>query len=94
MGKQVGTSFVYAINEEKHWSSVGIQKWEGSIKVYVDEIAESQMVAENFIREETRKFITVKEALVFVEQNTRAELKDLAPCKGQKVFNPKFDYED
>lgn len=90
-GKQLGNVFSFDINGKTIWSSVGIQKWQGIYKVYVDEIDEENMVAEKYLREEIKKFIKLSEAIKFIEQNTQTNLLDMQICKGQRVFNPEFD---
>ena len=89
-GKQVGASFSYENAGETYWTSVGVQKSEGVYLVYVDEIREAKMSAEEFEREEMIAFDTIEAAAAFVDANTRASFHDLRPCKGQKVFNPAF----
>ncbi|TQF67862.1 hypothetical protein [Pseudoalteromonas luteoviolacea] len=89
--KQIGVVFDFDRVEGKYWSSVGVQKWNSVFKVYVDEILESEMDAENYAREEIVSFTSVEEAIDFVENDTNANLEQLAPCKGQKIFNPAFD---
>ncbi|OAT33422.1 hypothetical protein M976_00169 [Buttiauxella ferragutiae ATCC 51602] len=87
-GFQVGCRFSFLNKDKVCWSSVGLQKWEGKYKVYVDEILESMMSSEEYLREEIIEFNTIDDALIFIEQNTNAKINDLAPCKGQRIFNP------
>ena len=89
-GKQVGDVFSFHRNDLLYWSSVAIRKWDGVIKLYVDEILESQMNAEKYEREEILEFDSVENALNYVSENTMVSLKKMMPCKGQKIFNPKF----
>jgi hypothetical protein len=89
-GKQIGKLFSYDREGEPCWSSVAIQKWKDVIKVYVDEILESQMDSENYLRDEIIEFNTVESAINYISNNTMASPKDLSPCKGQKIFNPEF----
>ncbi len=42
-GKQLGKVFSFNRNGKLIWSSVGIQKWQGIYKVYVDEIEEENI---------------------------------------------------
>ncbi|WP_334072016.1 hypothetical protein [Paenibacillus sp. A14] len=90
-GKQLGNVFSFDINGKTIWSSVGIQKWQGIYKVYVDEIDEENMVAEKYLREEMKEFTNLREAIKFIEQNTQTNLLDMQICKGRRVFNPNFD---
>lgn len=89
-GKQIGKRFSFLENEELSWSSVGLQKVKGKYKVYVDEILESKMVAEEFTREECLVFNKLDDAILFINENTKTNISELAPCKGQKIFNPDF----
>lgn len=89
-GKQLGKVFSFNRNGKVIWSSVGIQKWQGIYKVYVDEIEEENMDAETYSRDELKKFTNLMEALTFIEQNTETNLSELQICKGQKIFNPNF----
>lgn len=89
-GKQLGKTFSFEINGKTIWSSVGIQKWEGIYKVYVDEIAQENMHAEKYTRDEIRSFGNGMEALNYIEQHTRSKVSDLQVCKGRRIFNPNF----
>lgn len=91
-GKQLGKVFSFTRDEKIFWSSIGIQKFEGRFKVYVDEIEEAKMASyEEYLIEATRSFETLNEALDYLFETTHVVLEDLAPCKGQKVFNPNFE---
>jgi len=89
--KQLGKRFSFEKNGKKFWSSVGIQKWQECYKVYVDEIDEDKMSAEDYERDEIKKFNNLSDALKFIKNNTRIEINELNPCKGQKIFNPNFE---
>jgi hypothetical protein len=90
-GQQVGQRFSFSHNGKVFWSSVGIQKWEGKYKVFVDEILDEKMDAEDYEREEIIAFESIEAAFEFIQNSTHADLKKLAPCKGQKIFNPRFN---
>ncbi|MFH0897951.1 MAG: hypothetical protein V1855_00030 [bacterium] len=90
-GKQIGKIFSFKINGKIIWSSVGIQKWQNVYKVYVDEIEEKNITSENYLRNEIKKFDKLSDALNFIDKNTKINSNDLEPCKGQKIFNPKFE---
>ena len=90
-GSQLGSRFSFERNGYVYWSSVGLQKWVDAYKVYVDEIKEKNMAAEEYEREETNSFLSLDDALLFIELNTQCKLSDLIPCKGQKIFNPRFE---
>jgi len=86
--KQVGHSFSFEEGGELYWSSVAAQKWNGKFKVYVDEILDSQMACDNYLREEVIEFDSIQCAIEFISENTRCSPEKLAPCKGQKIFEP------
>lgn len=92
-GFQVGCRFSFSRKEGLCWSSVGLQKWKSKYKVYVDEILESNMLSEEYMREEIIEFENLDDALKFIEENTNAKICDLATCKGQKIFNPLFNQD-
>lgn len=87
-GKQVGQRFSFLLNGTVFWSSVGIQKWKGEYKVFVDEVQEDRMTAEDYQRQEIITFAAIEDALQYIKDCTYTELDKLAPCKGQKIFNP------
>ncbi len=89
-GIQVGKRFSFIANNEICWSSVGLQKWKGKYKVYIDEILESKMASEEYQREELLEFEHISEAISYIERNTKIKFYDLTPCKGQRIFNPNF----
>ena len=89
-GKQLGEVFSFIRDGHTIWSSIGIQKWQGIYKVYVDEIEEESMDAENYIRDENKKLNNLSDALKYINENTQINSSDIQPCKGQKVFNPNF----
>jgi tRNA threonylcarbamoyladenosine modification (KEOPS) complex Cgi121 subunit len=86
--KQIGESFSFNKEGEECFSSVAIQRWGDVYKVYVDEIMESQMACENYIRDEVLEFNSAEEAIEFVSIETMATLENLTPSKGQKIFDP------
>lgn len=87
-GKQIGVSLTFEKNGEPCWSSVAVQKWNDVVQVYFYEILESQMAAENFIKDELHKFSSIEEALEYISKNTEATPEELAPLKGTKIFVP------
>lgn len=90
-GTQVGIRYSFLVGDEVCWSSVGLQKWEGKYKVFIDEILESKMPSEEYLREEIVSFDSIEIALEYIENNTKVKSSELAPCKGQRIFNPKFN---
>lgn len=90
-GKQVGKSFTFVRNEVTYWSSVAVQKWQEGYKLYVDEIEEQYIQGEAYEREEIVFRTTLAEIEVLIQDTTSLTIEQLAPLKGQKLFNPVFD---
>ena len=90
-GKQVGKSFSFVRNDVLFWSSVAVQKWNDGYKLYVDEIEEEYIQGENYLREDIIYRMTLSEIEDIIKETTSLRIDDLAPLKGQKIFNPAFD---
>lgn len=90
-GKQVGLSFSFEHEGATWWGTVAVQIWGAKVKVYVDEIRESDMVSEAYARQELSVFDGLADAEAFVHANTRLEFDMLRPCKGHRLFNPAWD---
>jgi hypothetical protein len=93
-GQQLGKSFSYEKDGEIIWVSVGVQFWNKKFVAYVDEIEESKMTAEDFIREDFKKFDSLEGVKKFLIDETSIFFSDLRPLKGQKIFNPRISDED
>jgi hypothetical protein len=91
-GKQVGCRGKRDAQNDVLWLSTAIQKYEEKYKTYVSEIFDSKIAMEEYLNEETRVFSTCKEALDYLRLESKLEVSELAPCKGQTIFNPKFSY--
>ncbi|WP_400192663.1 hypothetical protein [Hymenobacter sp. B81] len=89
-GKQIGKTFCYERNGQRCWLSVGIQRWEGIYKLYLSEISEANIVAEEFLRDETIPYASFEELLIGYAEQTDIPMEELTPLKGQKLFNPRF----
>ncbi len=87
-GKQVGAEIQFDLDGSPCWSSVAVQKWEGGYLVYVYEILESKMVAEEYERDEVRELASLDEASSYINAQTQARFDEMRPCKGQRMFNP------
>lgn len=57
-GQQLSKIYSYTLDGEAVWSSVAIQKWENSYKVFIDEILENNMGSEEYLKEIKIKFNT------------------------------------
>ncbi|GAB3827229.1 hypothetical protein [Hymenobacter jeollabukensis] len=92
MGKQIGKAVRCERGEQPAWLSVGIQKWEGTYKLYISEIREADMTAEKFIRNDLLSYASFEKLLDAYPGQT-VPIEELAPLKGQRLFNPRFkDY--
>jgi len=90
-GKQIGRSFSFERQGFVYWSSVGVQKWRDGYKVYIDEILESKMDAEEYEKELVVELQNIEDIDEFIKNNSLTSLANLTPCKGQKIFNPDFN---
>ena len=90
-GKQIGTTFSYENAGQTHWASVGVQWWNGAYKIYLSDIAEVLMaMSEEHLQEEVVEVARYEDIASILAMKTNVKLENLAPCKGQKVFNPMF----
>jgi hypothetical protein len=90
-GQQLGIRDKATIEGKALWISVAVQKYENSYKTYIAEIYEDDAAAEKYQREEIRRFFNIDDALQYLKDYARIDSSFLAPCKGQKIFNPAFD---
>ncbi|WP_092769490.1 hypothetical protein [Hymenobacter actinosclerus] len=91
-GKQVGKSWSWVESGKTYWGSVGVQKWQGVYKIYVDKIEEARM--SNLEDYDTDQIIETKcfEQIQHILTATCfINLVELIPQKGQKIFNPELD---
>ena len=91
-GRQIGKNFSFKRGKLIYWSSVGVQKWNGIYKVYVDEIEEEKMAAEIYSKEIIAQFDTLEKIEPFLKLNSETKLSELTPLKSQKIFNPEFNF--
>jgi hypothetical protein len=91
-GKQVGCRGKLDTENDVLWLSITIQKHEEKYKTYSSEIYDSKIAMEEYLKEETKNFLTPQEALDHLRSESKLEVGELAPCKGQTIFNPKFSY--
>ncbi|UOG75806.1 hypothetical protein MTX78_04220 [Hymenobacter tibetensis] len=89
-GQQIGKAIYELKDQQLYHTSVAIQKWQDLYKVSVTEIAEANMVAEQFDFDEVSTFRSFDEVVVFFAHNSPVALLELKPLKGQKLFNPAF----
>ncbi|TGE21013.1 hypothetical protein [Hymenobacter metallicola] len=90
-GKQVGKCFTFVRNGVTYRSSVAVQKWKDGYKLYVDEIEEEYIQSEAYEREQVIFKCSLSELEVLIKDTTSLTIEQLAPLKGQKLFNPAFD---
>ncbi|PAU60009.1 hypothetical protein BZL43_07700 [Pseudomonas sp. PICF141] len=51
-----------------------------------------KITMEEYLKEESKNLFTPQEALDHLRSESKLEVSELAPCKGQTIFNPKFSY--
>jgi hypothetical protein len=93
-GKQVGKSFSFLNQGIAYRSSVAVQKWQNGYKLYIDEIEEEYLAGEEYVREELIYRQDIFEIAYIITNTTTITLSELAPRKGQKIFNPAFEESD
>jgi hypothetical protein len=93
-GKQVGKSFSFLNQGIAYRSSVAVQKWQDGYKLYIDEIEEEYLAGEEYVREELIYRQDIFEIAYIITSTTTLTLSELAPLKGQKIFNPAFEESD
>lgn len=92
VGKQIGKSCPFGEGNDMHWLSIGIQKWEGEYKLYFCKVREASERDLDYYDAEGTIRVTHFEALSdLVSSLSPFKLCELAPLKGQKIFNPAFD---
>lgn len=91
-GNQVGKSVFFGEGDERYLLSIGVQKWEGEYKLYFFKANESKMTDLDFYNAEGIIRVTYFEELSdLISALSPFNLSELAPLKGQKIFNPEFD---
>jgi hypothetical protein len=91
-GKQVGKSASFGEEDDTYWLSIGMQKWEGEYKLYFFKTKEDRMIDPGYYDAEGTIRVTHFEELAgLVSALSPFKLCELAPLKGQKIFNPAFD---
>jgi hypothetical protein len=91
-GKQIGKSISFGEGEDAYWLSIGIQKWEGEYKLYYFKANEASMRDLEYYDAEGTVRVTHFEGLSgLVSALSPYKLCELAPLKGQKLFNPAFE---
>lgn len=87
-GKQVGAKLDAQIQGRPFFVVVGVQRWEGRIKVCVTAIAETMFAMDEYARDEVVDFGTIDEAAAYVGAHTPATFSELRPGKGLRYFDP------
>ncbi|MDQ2773212.1 MAG: hypothetical protein M3Y54_22230 [Bacteroidota bacterium] len=91
-GKQVGKSDYFGEGDGRYLLSVGVQKWEGEYKFYLFKANELRLRdIDCYDLEGTIRVMHFEELLSLVNVLCPFKFNELAPLKGQKIFNPAFD---
>jgi hypothetical protein len=91
-GKQVGKSILSGEGGETFRISVGVQKWEGEYTLYLFKAKECSLQGLDYYDVEGVIRVTHFEGLAgLLPALCPIKLSELAPLKGQKIFNPAFD---
>ncbi|TGE29083.1 hypothetical protein [Hymenobacter metallicola] len=89
-GKQIGKSAPVKENGNIVWWSVGVQKWQGIYKLYTDSFIESKPLDYDSDSEEIVEAADFETLSNLVSSKSPFKIEELAPLKGQKIFNPRF----
>jgi hypothetical protein len=91
-GKQVGKSAFLGEGDETYLLSVSVQKREGEYKLHLFKAKESGMTdLDYYDAEGTIRVKDFEELSILINALCPFKLSELAPLKGQKIFNPAFD---
>jgi hypothetical protein len=91
-GKQVGKSISFGEGDERYLLAIGVQKWEGEYKLYFFKANESRMADPDYYDAEgVIRVAHFEELSKLISALSPFKLSELAPLKGQKIFNPAFD---
>ena len=91
-GKQVGKSVFCGEGDGRYLLSIGVQKWEGEYKLYFFKANELKLADLDYYDAEGVIRVThIEELSNMISALSPFKLSELAPLKGQKIFNPAFD---
>ena len=91
-GRQIGARLSFEKEGETYWLSIAVQKWESLYKLYFNKTAESMMGDLDYYDVEgTIRVGYFDELEGLISILSPFKLSELAPLKGQKIFNPEFD---
>jgi hypothetical protein len=91
-GKQIGARISFEDKGDTYWLSIAVQKWEGLYKLHLSKTAESRMRdLDYFDVEGTIRVACFEELAGLISSLSPFKIDELAPLKGQKIFNPEFD---
>ena len=90
-GRQRGHSTYLKIDSAMYLCGAAIQKYEDRYKVHIYQIMEQKMAAEDYDFCHYKDFLTIEEAMLWINQNSRIKFEEFRRLKGQKMFNPALD---
>ncbi len=89
-GRQIGKCAPIKQDGSIIWWMVGIQKWQEVYKLYIDKFDESQPADYDDESEEVIQVSDLDILATLVKAKSPFTIEELAPLKGQKIFNPSF----
>lgn len=89
-GRQIGKSAPIEQDGATTWWMVGIQQWKGTYKLYIDKFDESKPVDYDSETEELIQITDLDTLAILIREKSPFIIEELAPLKGQKIFNPSF----
>ncbi len=92
-GKQVGKSEFLGEGNERYLLSIGVQKWEGEYRLYLFKANEVKLADLDFCDAEgVIRVTSLEELSALISALSPFKISELTPLKGQKIFNPEFDW--
>ena len=91
-GKQVGKSDYFGEGDDRYLVSIGVQKWEGEYKLHLFKANQIKLRDLDYYDVEgTIRITNFEELSSLINALSPFKLDELAPLKGQKIFNPAFN---
>ncbi|MCA8830859.1 hypothetical protein [Hymenobacter pini] len=91
-GKQVGKSDYFNEGNERYLLSIGVQKWDNEYKLYLFKANEAKKIDLDYYDiEGVIRVTSFRDLVNLINMLSPFKFAELAPIKGQKMFNPALD---
>lgn len=88
--RQIGKSAPVEQGGTTIWWSVGVQRWQGLYKLYIDKFDTAERIDYDAESEEIIPVTDLNTLYNLIKTKSPFKIEELAPLKGQKIFNPRF----